>query len=131
MTRFEMKQRKLDATAERVLGMVMPQGAPWANDLRQDALNRLLSMGLPQGRDEYWRWTKPDSLTAETPTLAAVFHSDDTPIFSALERLKLVFVDGVFDAAASDALEGENLEVMTDRCAVQRHPLGQRRVWRT
>jgi len=112
MTRAEMKQRKLDATSERVLGMVMPQGAPWANDLRQDALNRLLSMGLPQGRDEYWRWTKPDSLTAETPTQAAVFHSDDTPIFSALERLKLVFVDGVFDAAASDALEGENLEVM-------------------
>jgi len=112
MTRFEMKQRKLDATAERVLGMVMPQGAAWANDLRQDALNRLLSIGLPQGRDEYWRWTKPDSLTAETPTQAAVFHSDDTPIFSALDRLKLVFVDGVFDAAASDALEGENLEVM-------------------
>ena len=112
MKRAELKQRKLDTTAARVAGMPMPQGAPWANALREDALNRLLSAGLPAGRDEYWRWTRPDTLTAQEVTPAAVFEADDAPVFSGLDRLSLVFVDGVFDAEASDDLRGENLEIM-------------------
>ncbi|WP_417258799.1 Fe-S cluster assembly protein SufD [Celeribacter sp.] len=113
MKRAQQLQRKLDATAARVQGMAMPQGAGWANDARQDALNRLLSMGLPEGRDEYWRWTRPDTLTADTAPSAAVFADDDAPMFGAIDRLKIVFVDGVFDAEASDDLTGENLEIMS------------------
>ncbi|WP_066701599.1 Fe-S cluster assembly protein SufD [Celeribacter ethanolicus] len=112
MTRAELKQKKLDATAARVEGMTLPAGAPWAEALRQDALNRLLSMGLPQGRDEYWRWTRPDSLNAAEAPKAAVFVASEAPVFSGLDRIKIVFVDGVFDAEVSDALEGENLEIM-------------------
>lgn len=112
MKRAELKQRKLDATSARVEGMILPAGAPWADALRQDALNRLLSMGLPQGRDEYWRWTRPDTLNADAAKPAMVFHADEAPIFSDIDRLKIVFVDGVFDPEASDALEGENLEIM-------------------
>ena len=42
---------------------------------------------------------------------AAVFVSGEPPVFDTIERLKLVFVDGVFDAAASDdpALAGEGM----------------------
>ncbi|WP_460273570.1 Fe-S cluster assembly protein SufD [Celeribacter sp. ULVN23_4] len=112
MKRAELKQRKLDATSARVEGMTLPAGAPWAEALRQDALNRLMAMGLPQGRDEYWRWTRPDSLVVAEAPKAAVFVADEAPAFSGLDRIKLVFVDGVFDAEASDALEGENLEIM-------------------
>lgn len=92
--------------------MAMPQGAGWANDARQDALNRLLSTGLPEGRDEYWRWTRPDTLTAEAAPAAAVFDADEAPMFGAIDRLQIVFVDGVYDAEASDDLTGENLEIM-------------------
>ncbi|WP_417269831.1 Fe-S cluster assembly protein SufD [Celeribacter sp.] len=113
MKRAQQLQRKLDATAARVQGMAMPQGAGWANDARQDALNRLLSMGLPEGRDEYWRWTRPDTLTTDATPSAAVFADDDAPMFGAIDRLKIVFVDGVFDAKASDDLTGENLEIMS------------------
>ncbi|MEN8836579.1 MAG: Fe-S cluster assembly protein SufD [Celeribacter marinus] len=112
MTRAQQLQRKLDATATRVQGMALPQGAGWANDARQDALSRLLSMGLPDGRDEYWRWTRPDTLTVQDAPQAAVFHVDEPPMFDAIDRLKIVFADGVFDAEASDDLTGENLEVM-------------------
>ncbi|WP_417242716.1 SufB/SufD family protein [Celeribacter sp.] len=112
MTRAQQLQRKLDATAARVQGMAMPQGAGWANDARQDALNRLLSTGLPEGRDEYWRWTRPDTLTAEAAPAAAVFDADEAPMFGAIDRLQIVFVDGVYDAEASDDLTGENLEIM-------------------
>ncbi len=112
MKRAELKQRKLDATSARVEGMTLPAGAAWAEALRQDALSRLLAMGLPQGRDEYWRWTRPDTLNADAPKPATVFDAKEAPVFSGIDRLKIVFVDGVFDAEASDALNGENLEIM-------------------
>ncbi len=112
MKRAELKQRKLDATSARVEGMTLPAGAAWAEALRQDALSRLLAMGLPQGRDEYWRWTRPDTLNADAPKPATVFDAKEAPVFSGIDRLKIVFVDGVFDAEASDALDGENLEIM-------------------
>ncbi|WP_226551006.1 Fe-S cluster assembly protein SufD [Celeribacter naphthalenivorans] len=92
--------------------MTLPAGAAWAEALRQDALSRLLAMGLPQGRDEYWRWTRPDTLNADAPKPATVFDAKEAPVFSGIDRLKIVFVDGVFDAEASDALDGENLEIM-------------------
>ncbi|WP_420836137.1 Fe-S cluster assembly protein SufD [Celeribacter indicus] len=104
--------------------MALPQGgAPWATALRQDALERLLAMGLPQGRDEYWRWTRPDSLIAAEAPQAALFQATEPPFFSALERIRIVFVDGVFDAGASDDLTGENLEIMrlTDALATDIH----------
>ncbi len=112
MKRAELKQRKLDATSARVEGMTLPAGAAWAEALRQDALSRLLAMGLPQGRDEYWRWTRPDTLNADAPKPATVFDAKEAPVFSGIDRLKIVFVDGVFDAEASDSLDVENLEIM-------------------
>ncbi len=37
--------------------------------------------------------------------------SDEAPVFGAIDRLKLVFVDGVFDAAASDDLTLAGVEI--------------------
>ena len=112
MGRAEQKQRKLDATASRLEGLSLPAGAPWATELRQEALSRVLAMGLPNARDEYWRWTKPTDLTAEAPAKAALFDGgDETPVFGDIDCLKVVFVDGVFDADASDDLAGSNLEI--------------------
>ncbi|MCA0043881.1 Fe-S cluster assembly protein SufD [Celeribacter litoreus] len=112
MKRSELKQRKLDATQARVLDVQMPDGASWAKSLREDALSRLLTMGLPAARDEYWRWTRPDTLISAEVPKAATFSADEAPLFSSIDRLKVVFVDGVFDADASDDLSGENLEIM-------------------
>lgn len=76
------------------------------------AAERLRSMGLPGRRDEYWKYTNPESLTArETPT-AQPFAGDDETLFDDIDRLRLVFVDGVFDAAASDDLEGSGLRLL-------------------
>lgn len=111
MKRADALQRKLDATAERVSAMVIPEGSAWATAAREDARARLAATGLPHGRDEYWRWTRPETLTAVDAPEAAVFHSDETQIFSDVDRLKIVFVDGVFDAEKSDDLRGEALEI--------------------
>jgi Fe-S cluster assembly protein SufD len=111
MTRAQMKQRKRDDTATRLADITLPAGAAWATELRQTALSRLTEMGLPTKRDEYWKWTDPASLTATDPIKAVVFNHDEKPFFDAIERLKIVFVDGVFDAAASDDFTGEGFEV--------------------
>ena len=95
-----LMQVKRDQLAARLAGMVMPAGMAVA---RAAALARLQAMGLPGKRDEYWRYTDPGSLVAPLPNqAAAVDDSAEGTMFDAIDRLKLVFVDGVFDAAASD-----------------------------
>lgn len=72
---------------------------------------------LPTKRDEYWRYTDPRDLTCAAPIAAAVFDdSDEAPVFGAVDRLKIVFVDGVFDAGASDdlALAGVEISLLSD-----------------
>ncbi|SLN10348.1 FeS cluster assembly protein SufD [Pseudoruegeria aquimaris] len=104
-------QAKLDATEARLAGLTMPEAAGWTKPAREEALARLLAVGLPGRRDEYWKYTRPDLLTAPEPKPAALFDHGEPPVFDEIERLKIVFVDGVFDAAASDPLEGEGLEI--------------------
>jgi len=83
---------------------------------RRAALSRVQTMGLPDRRDEYWKYTRPDTLTSAEAPKAAVLDSDEAPMFDQFDRLKIVFVDGVFDAAASDdlTLEGVSIERLAD-----------------
>jgi len=111
-----LPQAKLDATEARLAHAARPGGAAWADAARDGAMTRLRAQGLPHRRDEYWKFTNPDTLVQPEAPEAATFDETDTPIFDAVERLKVVFVDGVFDAEASDdlALEGVKLERLSD-----------------
>ncbi len=102
-------QIRQDQLAGRIAGLGLPAGFQAA---RERALARLQSMGLPGKRDEYWRYTDPSSLTASDAAAAAVFDAnDEPPAFDGIDRLKLVFIDGVFDAAASDDLTMSGIEI--------------------
>jgi len=103
-----LAELKLAATQTRLTGMVMPAGL---NDQRVDAMNRVITMGLPHKRDEYWKYTDPATLTQSEPEPAALFHNDEGPLFADVDRIKVVFVDGVFDADASDDLSCEGVEI--------------------
>lgn len=98
-------------TQTRLASLDMPTGG-WSEAARKDALSRVQAMGLPERRDEYWRYTRPDTLTQAGAVPAALFHNDEAPIFGDIDRIKIVFVDGVFDAEASDdlSLEGVSIE---------------------
>lgn len=93
---------KQEAAAARLAATDLPASGSWGRIAREDALGRLKSMGLPGRRDEYWKYTDPTTLAAPEVTPAALFETDEAPMFDAVDRVKLVFVDGVFDAAASD-----------------------------
>lgn len=106
-----LTQPKLDALEARLAGLSTPEGGAWATEARGTALSRLRAMGLPHARDEYWKYTRPDALTAAAPKPAAVFDAQETPVFDGFDRLKLVFVDGVFDPAQSDPLDMSGIRI--------------------
>ena len=104
-------QAKADALLARLDGMTLVKQGCLA-PARAEALARLKGMGLPSKRDEYWRYTDPTSLTVATAPKAALFDAgDETDVFNAIERLRIVFVDGVFDPAQSDDLALAGVEI--------------------
>lgn len=104
-------QKKQEATAALLDGVSVPVGAGWITATRDAAMTRVVDNGLPDRRDEYWKYTRPDSLTAQDVVPAAPFESGEAVMFDEIDRLKVVFVDGIFDADQSDALEGEGLTI--------------------
>ncbi|WP_074255431.1 Fe-S cluster assembly protein SufD [Vannielia litorea] len=102
--------RRAQAQA-RLAATPMPAVSGWSAAPREAALSRVIDLGLPHRRDEYWKFTDPTTLSQPEPVEAATFDPQESLIFGAVDRLHLVFVDGVFDAEASDSLEGEGIEI--------------------
>ena len=117
-----LREVKQTATEARLSALSMPTGGCLEIG-RRAALARVQEMGLPNGRDEYWKYTRPETLVQAAAPEAAVFDSDEAPLFDDIDRLKIVFVDGVFDAEASDdlALEGVSIERLADLANVDLH----------
>ena len=109
-----MAGAKQDLTEARLAVLDLPQGG-WSANARREAQARLRAMGLPHARDEYWKYTRPETLTGAQAPSAEAFITDESPLFMERDCLRIVFVDGVFDAAASDDLALEGLRV--DRLA--------------
>ena len=95
-------QAQVEEPANRLDNLHIPEGSGWLGDIRADALARLQKQGLPTARDEYWKYTKPNRLTSQSAPAAALFDPQESPVFDAFDRLKLVFVDGVFAPELSD-----------------------------
>jgi Fe-S cluster assembly protein SufD len=118
-------QAKIDATEARLAGLAMPAGeAAWAGDVRGAALARVRQMGLPGRRDEYWKFTDPSTLVQPEAPEAALFDpGSEAPLYDGIDRLKIVFIDGVFDAEASDdlTLEGVTIERLAEVMARDIH----------
>jgi len=104
-------QLKQEATAELLDGVSLPEGAGWITDIRKAAFARVQADGLPHRRDEYWKYTRPDTLTSQDPVPAKTFVTGEPPMFDEIDRLKVVFVDGIFDADQSDDLSGEGFSI--------------------
>ncbi|QUS36868.1 SufB/SufD family protein [Falsirhodobacter algicola] len=102
-----LPQAKLDILSARIAGLHFPSTG-WQGKARGAALERLTAMGLPGRRDEYWRYTDPAKLLA--PEVDADTAKGEVA-FDATDALKVVFMDGVFDADASDDLSLAGVEI--------------------
>ena len=118
-----LAQSKQDALDARIAGLSIARKG-WLVAAQAEALARLTAMGMPGKRDEYWRYTDPASLISPEAQPADLFDTrDEPPVFDAIDRLKIVFVDGVFDAAQSDdlMLDGVQIERLAQAGAVDIH----------
>ena len=102
---------------------VQPNGADWANNIRSEALVAFNNFGIPTKRDEYWKYTNPQKLTMIPTEPAALFSNDEPPMFESIDRVKIVFVDGILDLSQSDdlILEGATIETLVDATSKDIH----------
>ena len=102
---------------------VQPNGADWANNIRSEALVAFNDFGVPTKRDEYWKYTNPQKLTMIPTEPAALFSNDEPPMFESIDRVKIVFVDGILDLSQSDdlILEGATIETLVDATSKDIH----------
>ena len=106
-----MARPKADPAALAALLEVLPAPAQggWLAAAQAAGAARLAAMGLPQRRDEYWRYTDPAGFNAPLPDPAAP--ASEASAFEGVARVRLVFVDGAFDAAASDDPAAAGVEI--------------------
>jgi len=103
---------KLDGATSLLAAWPEPRGeAGWATAARARAERRLAERGAPVRRDEYFRYTDPTTLTVQPPKPAAVRAAEEAPIYAAIDRVKLVFVDGAFAPEKSDAFDLAGVEI--------------------
>ena len=103
---------KLDGAQALLAAWPEPRGeAAWATAARTRAARRLAERGAPERRDEYFRYTDPASLTVQPAIPAAVRPPQEEPIYAAIGRVRLVFLDGVFAPDKSDAAIVEGVEI--------------------
>ena len=102
---------------------IQPNGATWANNIRSEALVAFNDFGIPTKRDEYWKYTNPQKLTMIPTEPAALFSNDEPPMFESIDRVKIVFVDGILDLSQSDdlILEGATIETLVDATSKDIH----------
>lgn len=95
-----------------VASRALPSGqGKWAQSAREAAEARFTAMGLPSRRDEYWKYTNPTTLSDAIAPSAKVLVTDESPVFGTVDALRVIFVDGVFDAEASSDFSLEGLEI--------------------
>jgi Fe-S cluster assembly protein SufD len=108
-----MANPKIEAAEAALSERPLPEGeARWARERREAARARLLKMGLPAKRDEYWKYTDPGRLTAPLRPAEAVEPGPAERLFGELEPAELVFVNGRFRADLS-ALSVPGVEIAT------------------
>jgi Fe-S cluster assembly protein SufD len=90
-------QQKRTTRALRDASLIDSSGA-WAKEARMMASDRAQSSGLPQRRDEYWKYTRPDAFVQADVTLHASQRSS-LGLFDQRATISVAFEDGQIQAA--------------------------------
>jgi Fe-S cluster assembly protein SufD len=115
-----MTNPKFEASEALLAAFPASTGSKWAEGARAAAAANLRRMGAPSKRDEYWKYTNPTGLTELPTPNAALFHSDEAPMFDGFDCLRIVYVDGVFNADQSDDLSLDGIEIETLETALDK-----------
>ncbi len=95
---------------QQALKLAAQQQSPaWLGDLRAQAANDWFNVKWPTRKTEHWKYTSLASLQKNIPSAWAAksVSADAASEFIAVDAIRLVFVNGVFDPASSSELPSE------------------------
>ncbi|MBB3225694.1 Fe-S cluster assembly protein SufD [Luteibacter sp. Sphag1AF] len=111
-------------------GTADTSGIAWVDAARRDNLASFAATGLPEARNESWKYTSLRALSqrgfAPVDLKAARTVAVDVPVLPGVTGARMVFVDGVFrtDLSALEALPaGLTLQSLPDALAADPEPL--------
>lgn len=91
--------------------MKMPAGKKTSFErMRKEMEARIENIAFPHKHDEYWRYTSPSAFTVSD--IAPAQGCLENTYFKAIKTLRIVFVDGLFDARQSDWKDIQNIEAV-------------------
>ena len=73
--------------------LIASSGA-WAKEARLSASKRAQSQGLPQRRDEYWKYTRPDVFVASSVAIEAQIRPE-IGLFTDQAKTEIAFENGI------------------------------------
>ena len=105
--------------AMRDADLLTSSGA-WAKEARLTASERAQEAGLPQRRDEYWKYTRPDAFVQADVTLNASLRSS-LGLFDQRNMIPVAFEDGKIQAAALPSAAHCTLESLASASVLDLH----------
>ena len=100
-------------------GLISSSGA-WAKEARQSAAGRAQSQGLPERRDEYWKYTRPDFFVQASATLEAQV-SAKIGVFTNQLKASVLFENAVLAADPLPKVANCSIESLNDAAALDLH----------
>jgi len=92
----------------------------WSKEARMMASARAQASGLPQRRDEYWKYTRPDAFVHADVTLQASQRSS-LGLFDQRATISVAFEDGQIQAAALPSAAHCTLESLSSASGLDLH----------
>ena len=92
----------------------------WAKEARQAASVRVQNQGLPERRDEYWKYTRPDTFVQKMVTL----ETQSTPnidIFKSELKTEIKFKNAVIDANSLPTVANCSIESLANAAVLDLH----------
>ncbi len=109
---------KMDLTSAALDQVPTFDGAGWADKARAAARDRVAAMGLPVGRDEYWKYTDPTVFTDTDPRFDGAVAASD--VFAGADALTVTIVDGAVTGDLPQ-IDGLDIQSLADAATADIH----------
>ena len=109
---------KMDLTDTTLALVPLADGSGWADKARNAARSRVADMGLPIGRDEYWKYTDPKPFTNASPTHMGAAPASD--VFAGADAVTITIADGVVQGDLP-TVDGLDIQTLSDAASADIH----------
>jgi Fe-S cluster assembly protein SufD len=99
---------------------LIARSGAWAKEARQSASERAQSQGLPQRRDEYWKYTRPDVFVAGSVAVEAQI-CPEIDLFTDHAKTEIVFENAILVPESLPEAANCSIESLADAAKLDLH----------